>query len=328
MGEVREVARSTARPTWAHALRGALQTITPIDDFRRCGQQWRTAGVEVVVAPTGETRRIGYHSCGSVWLCPVCWSTRRIQERAEIRFAGEQWYGSGGGLGRFTLTVPHDAGETLDDVWSRLDDVSVWLRRARQRAVLRADFGVEHIIRAVEITWGGNGWHPHEHWIAFTRSPWDEPTRAGLFRWIRDRWRKRDTVNPHSPLYKPERVRPQDPQTLAPGDLDAASGHFTKGGSRSTEERYWKALGAGNDDLAAYLAPFAFGEEAANGDPAALALWVEYAQTTRGRPWIRWSNGSRPAFGLGVAGRQAPLDGLSIYLSKGDRSAPWLGVGG
>lgn len=313
MGELEVLARHAPAMSWAHAMRSTLQRVSAVEDFRRCGQQWARE-VRVVMAPTGETRRRGFHSCGSVWLCPVCWSTRRIQERAEIRWAGEQWFVAGGGMARWTLTTPHGAGEPLDEVWSRVDVESRWLRADRRP--LRDDFGVEHLIRATEVTYGGNGWHPHEHWLLFTRTPWAEPERAGLWRWIRDRWRKRDTVNPHSPLYKPEKV-PQDPSTITPAELDGVAGHLTKGGSRSTEERYWKAKETGNDDLAAYLAPFALGEEAAGGDQVALARWREYEQTTRGRQWLRWSNGSRARFGLGQAGRSVPLDGETIYLSRG-----------
>jgi hypothetical protein len=119
-----------------------------------------------------------------------------------------------------------------------------------------------------------------------------------------------------SPGWTPE-YRPQDPQRVEPADLGQTAGHITKGGSSTTEDRYWAAKEAGNEELAAYLAPFVFGEQAAGGDPVALGLWREYETTTRGRTWLRWSNGLRSGLGLGPAGKQPALEGETIYLSGG-----------
>jgi hypothetical protein len=315
--------RAPAREiTWAHAMRATLQRVTTLDNFRACGQQWRHAGAEVVMAPTGETRRHGFHLCSSWWVCPVCWSTRRRFERGAIVWAGEQWFAAGGGLGRITVTVPHQTGEALADVWARVDDESRGLRAGRARATLRADFGVEHIIRAVEITHGLHGWHPHEHWLVFTRTPWDQPTRAGLWRWWRERRRTR--TNPKVPWREPlPEYRPQDPQSVEPADLGTVAGHMTKGGSSTTEDRYYQALHNGNQELAQYLAPFVFGEEAAGGDPAALALWTEYEETTHGRHAVVWSNGARDRFGISP---EPALVGDTIYLSKGGKSVREVGA--
>jgi hypothetical protein len=310
VGVEQRVAVDAPERSWAHDLRGRLQTVTSLADFKRCGRQWARQ-VEIVMAPSGETRRRGIHACRNVNVCPVCWSRRRIQERAEIVHAGSLWAAAGGGLGKLVITVPHRQGETLADVLARLDDRTDSLRKGRAGVELRNEWGVEGLIRATEITWGRAGWHPHQHWLMFGREPFSDPARAGLWRWIKDRWSKRATKDPESPLYKPD-DGPSDVSAIDPGDLDDHGGHITKGPSRSTEERYYQALANNDDMLAMYLAPFVFGDEAAAGDPFFAAVWREYEQTVHGSQWIRWSNGFRARFGLGVAGRVPALEGEVI----------------
>lgn len=319
MGDV-QVAVRRGEP-WVYAMRATLQRVSTLDNVRNCGKPWKDwVGVKVSLGGQ-EWRADGVHSCCSCWLCPVCWSARRIQERGEIVYASESWAGSGGGMATTTITVPHRLGESLDDVWGRVRFASEDIRSRRARATLRDDFGIEHIIRATEITFGRNGWHPHEHWLMFVRGPVTEVFEAGLFRWIRDRWRKRATVNPNSPLYRPEKdpYLPQDVRRVDPENYQRVANHITKGGSKSTEERFWQAMESENEELAAYLAPFVIGEQAAAGDTAMLAVWREYEATTFGKSWIRWSNGFRSDLGLGAAGTVPAMEGDVVQYVHGSR---------
>lgn len=301
------------RSSWAHTMRATLQTVSALENFRRCGKQWANE-VRVVMAPTGETRRLGIHYCSNVHICPVCWSRRRIQERGELIFAGEQWLAAGGGLAAMVLTVPHAPEEALTVVQDRLSSWASVLRHGEGRRQLRESFGVEAILRATETTWNPMaGWHPHDHLWLWLAEPMSEPIQDGLWRWIKERWRRREKI-PTDPggggMWLPKDVKP-----IEPAEVPTAAGHITKGGSRSTEERYWKAKEAGNEKLAAYLAPFAFGEEAAGagpGAPAAFAAWREYEAAVAGSQWIRWPNGWRARFGLGKAGKAPALDGEEI----------------
>lgn len=305
---------------WVFAMRSALQSVSASENFQQCGKPWKK-WVGIKVAPGGaEIRADGIHSCRSAWLCPVCWRTRRTQERGEIEYACEMWTGGGGGIVSTAITVPHHLGEPLVDVWSRVDAWSLALRSGQARVAMRRDFGVERIIRAVEMTYGANGWHPHEHWLLFANEPMDEATRAGLWRWIRERHKrhKPHRRTPTKPELWPTPYRPQDVRTVDPANHGAVANHITKGASATTEERYYKAVENGQDELARYLAPFLFGEQAALGDPQALSLWREYEEATFGRQWIRWSNGFRSDLALPPAGRWPAMDGeVAQYVPAG-----------
>lgn len=295
------------------------------------------------MAPSGETRRLGVHSCSCVHLCPVCWARRRIQERAEIVYAGELWLAAGSGLATATLTVPHRAGEPLSVVSARLDSYADVFRKREGRQELRDLFGVEGVMRAVETTHGWvNGWHPHQHLLLWLTEPWDEPMQAGLREWWRrkrEKWRKRHAPD-SEPAYDDRFV---NAPSVTPADLPKVGGHITKGPSRTTLDRYYEAEDLENWELADYLggfvpeplkrprpsgpgmpqpgmpgpgpsmnrhlAAFEFGALAAAGDLRARALWDEYVEHVGGSHWLRWPIGFRERFGLGPAGKLAALEG-------------------
>ena len=64
------------------------------------------------------------------------------------------------------------------DAESRYKTGAPWVR-------LRSRFGIVGTVRAVEVTYGENGWHPHIHELVFTRSEVDMPElRSAVFaRW-------------------------------------------------------------------------------------------------------------------------------------------------
>lgn len=328
------------RSGWAHDLRVKLQSVSSVENFRQCGQPWARE-VKVVMAPTGETRRIGMHLCNSCWLCPICWSRRRIQERGEFVYAAGLWLAGGGGLATATVTVPHEAGEALEAVWDRLEDHAGGLLRAGGARTVLARHGVEGVLRATEITRGRNGWHPHQHLVLWTAEPVGDVFEAGLREWWRKRrehWERKHRTKPELP---PEREPLEDVKRVEPENVEHVGGHVTKGPSSSTYERWAKAKAEGKDDLAEYLqqflAPFELGEQAADGDPEAMDAWAEYEETVPGRHWLRWPRGFRDQFGFGPARSEPAFEGELVAtvparscardLSKGTALHEGLGGG-
>lgn len=72
-------------------------------------------------------------------------------------------YEDGGLLVDAVLTVPHGAGESLEVVLERLENVWKALRSKPIWKRLSAELGVVGVIRRLEVTLGANGWHPHFH---------------------------------------------------------------------------------------------------------------------------------------------------------------------
>jgi replication protein len=125
---------------------------------------------------------IGVLKCGRQHSCPVC-AARKAAERADEldrMMRGDtpeaEWQ-------MVTLTLRHHAGESLADGMRRLHSA---LRRTRTSRAVRAIFDarVTASVRATEVTYGGNGWHPHVHLLLRT-SEWSAEERATLEReWL------------------------------------------------------------------------------------------------------------------------------------------------
>ena len=112
----------------------------------------------------------GLMACGSVWTCPVCAAKIAERRRLELKQAIEAAKLKGFGVYFVTLTIPHGVG---DDLHQLLANLSASLKRMSQdqhfrRIKKRLGIEIEGFIRAQEVTYGDNGWHPHFHMIVFT----------------------------------------------------------------------------------------------------------------------------------------------------------------
>jgi hypothetical protein len=182
------------------------------------------------------------------------------------------------------------------------------------------------------MTYGGHGWHPHQHQLLWLARPLTPETEAGLREWW-EGWRRRHWERKRNlPYYRPETdpfgpygvpggKKPKrdllpDVRHVEPANIEPVATHITKGPSTTTEDRYYQALRDGNLALAQYLAPFAIGLQAAEEqdvDGEAQALWTEYEEATLGMHWARWPRGGfRDRFGFGPAGKTAALEGERV----------------
>lgn len=94
---------------------------------RGCGRA-RSAGADTVqlrvtATPGGSVAGLaGLQSCGSVWACPVCSAKVLASRQGDISQAVEAWRATGGRVAMGTLSVRHDLGHSITEVW---DGVSV-----------------------------------------------------------------------------------------------------------------------------------------------------------------------------------------------------------
>jgi len=112
----------------------------------------------------------GLAVCGSIWLCPVC--AAKISERRRLELAAGIDAGKAKGLQVFllTLTVPHGLGDDLFDMLEKMR--KAWMRTSSNRdgKAVRAEIGLVGTVRALEVTDGANGFHPHFHALLFIDS--------------------------------------------------------------------------------------------------------------------------------------------------------------
>lgn len=280
-GELRPV--RAADPEWVRPPRPA-----------RC--RWRVGEVVGVHHGDGTAHWSGVERCASIWACPVCAAVVRAERAAEIQQAVERHQKAGGSLVFVTLTMKHSVSDELAvtlnaaiKAWQNLLQNSAWQK-------FRDRYGVVGYVRAVEITHGANGWHPHIHALFFVDKPLSEADAKHWHAAMFDRWSR--YVFKHGGGM-PNALRGVD---VRPADDDGTvvAQYLSK-----VQESEGKRQKIGQELARADMKsgrgrqgrmPFELLDSTTQRD---AALWVEYVEATKGRRAITWSRGLRERLDLG-----------------------------
>lgn len=212
----------------------------------------------------------------------MCASRVCVHRAEEVKKAVARWKDADANnvVSLLTLTVRHARGHSLQAVRKGL--ARAWRRffAGKGGADRKQRYGIEHSIRALEVTHSeANGWHPHFH-IALFQTRTLTPTEVDE---IRELWIKLVTqeLGPdHSPDwdhgadYRPLNVT----EYITKLGLEVAS--VTK-----------KGRGASRS-------PWQIAQAAGDGDKRSVQLWREYSEAMRGARQLFWSRNARRFFGL------------------------------
>ncbi len=116
----------------------------------------------------------GLMKCASVWVCPVCAPKIQAVRAREVRQAIDQWTADGGSVVLLTQTVPHSRQDVLEVLLERFTKALEKFKGQRGYERARKSLGIEGSIKALEVTHGANGWHPHAHTILFVSGLHDQ----------------------------------------------------------------------------------------------------------------------------------------------------------
>jgi hypothetical protein len=265
--------------------------------IRACGYAMKTSKVSVLLGPEGRARYCGPQRCGSIWECPMCNAKIKAKRAAEISYCVESH-----GIERcamLTLTVRHGAGDDLRVLAERLSDA--WRAYVRGEPYKRHKerLGLWHSVRAVEVTHGVSGFHPHIHILILLRNAipaaeivelnegdvrWLPPEPSGI-EWIVARWQ--EVV---ARVFGEEHV-PDDMHGvhLAPCHrvdyLSKLGLELSDPGVKRGRHENRAPLEIADDYARAHLST--------DG-----ALWSSYCAGMKGRKQLTWSAGAKRAFGL------------------------------
>ncbi len=270
------------------ALQAAGVELVPEQAIRGC-LRWPYEQAIRILTGEGAACYRGLQTCGSVWSCAVCASRITEERRQElatvVAVAGER------GLVPYlaTFTVRHERADDLGATLGGLLAARSRMRTGRVGVQLRERWGLAGSVRALEVTHGGNGWHPHLHELLFLRGECDPvELEADLLR----RWSVavasaglRD-VNAHGC-----RVQFAD---MAVGEYVAKYGRErTWGPEHELAKSGGKTGRVGGRTPMDLLSAYGF-----DHDEQAGSLWQHYARTFRGRRQLVWSRGLRAELGL------------------------------
>lgn len=246
---------------------------------------------------TGRTFFSGCVRCSSVWECPVCAPRIMAGRAAELGELNDRHAAAGGGLYLLTLTLPHDEGDALRPLrrhvaksWGKVTQGAGW-KRWRERV------GVVGTVRALEVTHGENGWHPHLHIALYLGRSLQAEELEDLRAWFYGAWRRRITERtPQGRIYRaPSAQHGVSLQPLRGAEYLAKmglAGELTLAGTkegRSGHRTSWQIL----RDLTTALAA----ERDASAD---AALWREFTRAMKGARQLTYSRGLRAHYQLGA----------------------------
>lgn len=267
------------------ALQSAARRLLPDSRTAKClrHRQHGKNAVEVWRSAAHKSAHYGgLQTCGSVWACPVCAAKISERRRIEVLTAMDKHKTSGGEVLLLTITNRHTVG---DDLAALLAAQAQALRRfTGQRSSLRLfqDIGQIGTIRALEVTHGANGFHPHYHILLFVRAGLDLATLRGRF-----------YVEWANACRLAKLPIPSEEHGVSLDDGSKAAEYATKGvwglDQEMTKGHIKKARKGRSpfDLLRAYFY---------DDDKQAGALFRIYAQAFKGKQQLKWSDGLKALF--------------------------------
>ena len=256
----------------------------------------RVRGCGFALGATVEIRTVNgkafYHglkSCGNIWTCATCAQRIRVRRQQELERALQHHTATGGGLMMITLTMRHhdrqDLQQLLDDLqasWTNLQAKSSF------RSLMTFTPG---FVRALEVTYGNNGWHPHFHVIIPVPPTMSEDVARARWEALRLPWSASlATINGQR----------TDHHSIEHGfdllwfgaDAPNAAQYVTKLAKEATLSQS-KTSGATRD-------PFTLLDDSS---PQSTAMFLEYVEATADRRALTYSDGLKHLLGL-----QGPKD--------------------
>ena len=290
--ETGEILDAPADPKRHRAQRFALKSVVnrllPTSRTSKCCR-WRVPKQSLQVHRSiehGKAFYSGLQVCASVWACPVCAAKISERRRAELVTAVALAKSMGMHVKLLTLTVPHGLGDDLPTLLVQIRNA--WRRTTTGRAGkdFRKLLGIKGTIRALEVTHGQNGFHPHLHVLLFLEQDATNGCVQGLFTPI---WQDACT--------KAGLPRPSDAHGCRVDDGSKAAAYASKWGLESEMTKSHTKQGRNGsrtpwDFLRAFL-------ERSEGWEQSAHLFRTYAAAFKGQRQLYWSNGLRALLALG-----------------------------
>lgn len=240
-------------------------------------------GVRAVVSGSKGFFR-GVVRCANPWACPIC-APKISTQRGQVVQAGiDAALAYGNGVSLVTLTVRHGVGMQLKQFLPTFAKTLRRFKSGRPYAEWRTRWGFKGEVRALEVTHGKNGWHPHTHAVTFTRFPVEGHDITRMKRELFVLWRRAcEREGLPLPTYK---------HGVDVRGAKYAAEYVAKWGfaAELTQTHMKKGWGAGRN-------PWQLLADSAS-DKKSAWLFREFALTFKGRRQLLWSRGLQRYLGV------------------------------
>ena len=278
-------------------LRKSGRSLTFHANVGKCGRtRYREKSVALCVGKHGSAFFSGLVRCGSAWECPVCMHSIAAGRADEIRTLLEKHRSAKGAAYMLTCTLPHDQGDELRPMrrhvaraWQFVQSGAPWKRWKKR-------IGFFGSVRALEVTSGSSGWHPHLHILILTESKLRDRTREEFVAFVLARWKKAIT-RPN----KDNGAQYREP-TLEHGVTLTEShrdDYIAKLGlADEVVNGTLKSGRHGGRTPLQILHDITFGVGSELEQRRSVQLWLEYADEMFGARQLTWSKGLREAYAI------------------------------
>jgi hypothetical protein len=255
---------------------------------------------------SGESARMhGVTTCKSVWACPVCSARICAVRQAELSDAMQAWIGQGGYTWLMTLTFPHEFEDKLSEILPKFTKAKAYFKNCKtyKRILASMDKGGTRkgSVTSLEVTFGENGAHPHQHDLIFAA--------PDTFGQVKENGGKMES----SAILELKKAwcialakaglcqRAQMSDVMAHG-LDIRGGQYAAEYiAKFGKDQKWglsrevtmHAAKVGSDSKGAH--PFQLLAWAENGDGQAAEQFREYVEAFEGKRMLSWSRGLKKA---------------------------------
>lgn len=101
--------------------------------------------------------------CGSIWICPVCAKKITETRRVELQKGLSIWRSQGNFAYLMSLTFSHTSAQPLLFLFEgQKKALKIFYETTKVQDIFKS-LGVQFKIKSLEVTYGQNGWHPHNH---------------------------------------------------------------------------------------------------------------------------------------------------------------------
>jgi hypothetical protein len=130
----------------------------------------------------------GVATCGSVWCCPSCAAKIAARRAEDLSTVMRKVLETGGSASLITFTVRHHKGQQLAALWEAISEAWGNVTSGAQWLADQAVGGMRGWVKAVEVTHGWHGWHPHMHVLVCWKDEIELETAQRVANSMHARW--------------------------------------------------------------------------------------------------------------------------------------------
>lgn len=290
----KNVSTQSQRQIFRYYLQSQSRSLLPEERVAQCHRALAPLRQKVEIMHDPDTKRAFYRNlivCARIWQCPVCAARITEERRKEIQRGMDNIVERSVLI---TYTLQHQKSDQLATILEAELNAYRSLKQGRAWQQFEKDFGWIGSIRALEITHGRNGWHPHFHELAFVDPTLELSDFAEMERRLRERW-----INM---LHKHGQDASWDNGLTLKITFKDVQEYVAKFGHDPVDES-WSAArelakapskrshASGRTTLQLL---YDFGQ----GDQSAADLFVEYIRVFHGKKQLHWSHGLREYMSL------------------------------